>query len=125
MSNSSEVKVFSNISDDPVSFETVQDFNRYYERNKEFVDSFSTRGLNKKFIITGYRIGRKKGEIILYPVQTQRETVPEENNFEERNMIEEKIDSMNERLKKIEQLLSILLNNTPTRQQQSKQFYMN
>ena len=89
MSNSSEVKVFSNISDDPVSFETVQDFNRYYERNKEFVDSFSTRGLNKKFIITGYRIGRKKGEIILYPVQTQRETVPEENNFEERNMIEE------------------------------------
>lgn len=125
MSNSSEVKVFSNISDDPVSFETVQDFNRYYERNKEFVDSFSTRGLNKKFIITGYRIGRKKGEIILYPVQTQRETVPEENNFEERNMIEEKIDSMNERLKKIEQLLSILLNNTPARQQQSKQFYMN
>ena len=125
MSNSNEVKVFANISDDPVSFETVQDFNRYYERNKEFVDSFSTRGLNKKFIITGYRIGRKKGEIILYPVQTQRETVPEENNFEERNMIEEKIDSMNERLKKIEQLLSILLNNTPTRQQQSKQFYMN
>lgn len=126
MSNSSEVKVFSNISDDPVSFETVQDFNRYYERNKEFVDSFSTRGLNKKFIITGYRIGRKKGEIILYPVQNVRERSPEENpSSTDLGMIEEKIDSMNERLKKIEQLLSILLNNTPTRQQQSKQFYMN
>ena len=121
MSNSNEVKVFANISDDPVSFETVQDFNRYYERNKEFVDGFSTRGLNKKFIITGYRIGRKKGDIILYPVQTHRETSPEENNFEERNMLEEKIDSMNERLKKIEQLLNILLNNSPVQQQRSSQ----
>ena len=125
MNNSNEVKVFANISDDPVSFETVQDFNRYYERNKEFVDSFSTRGLNKKFIISGYRIGRKKGEIILYPVQTTHDRVPEENNFEDRSMLEEKIDSMNERLKKIEQLLTMILNNTPARQQQSKQFYMN
>ena len=106
MSISNEIRVFENISDNPISFETKEDFNRYYERNKETVDAFSTRGLNKKYIITGYRIGRKKGEIILYPVPIPRSQSPtNDHSFEDLTMLEEKIDSMNERLKKIEQLL--------------------
>ena len=111
MSNSTEVKVFANIGDDPITFETPQDFNLYYERNKKSVDSFSTRGLNRKFIIPSYKIGRKRGEIILYPVQNQaNHQSTSENIFDERSMIEEKIDSMNERLKKIELQLQMILN---------------
>ena len=124
MNVSNEIKVFENISDNPISFETKEDFNRYYERNKETVDAYSTRGLNKKFIITGYRIGRKKGEIILYPVQLPREHSPtNDQHLEDRSMLEEKIDSMNERLKKIESLLQMLLNQTPVQQNRSMQFY--
>lgn len=128
MSISNEIRVFENISDNPISFETKEDFNRYYERNKETVDAYSTRGLNKKFIITGYRIGRKKGEIILYPVQLPRDPSPthQQSIDDDRCMINEKIDSMNERLKKIETLLQMLLNQTPTTPIQrngSMQFY--
>ena len=123
MSVSNEIKVFENISDNPISFETKEDFNRYYERNKESVDTYSTRGLNKKFIITGYRIGRKKGEIILYPVQIPRESSPTfEQRFEDRSMLNEKIDSMNERLKKIETLLQMLLNQTPAQRTNTTNF---
>lgn len=125
MSISNEIKVFENISDNPISFETKEDFNRYYERNKETVDKFSTRGLNKKFIITGYKIGRKKGEIILYPVQIPRSQSPQEkfDSINDRSMLEEKIDSMNERLKKIETMLQMLLNQTPNQRNAPMQFY--
>ena len=127
MSISNEIKVFENISDNPISFETKEDFNRYYERNKETVDAYSTRGLNKKFIITGYRIGRKKGEIILYPVQNvvRQEEIQPRMIDEDRNMLEEKIDSINERLKKIEQMLLALAQNQSTMGNGFRQFYKN
>ena len=116
-----------NISDNPISFETKEDFNRYYERNKDAVDAYSTRGLNKKFIITGYRIGRKKGEIILYPVQNvvRQEEMQPRMIDEDRNMLEEKIDSINERLKKIEQMLLALVQNQSTIGTGFRQFYKN
>lgn len=128
MTDTNEIRVFANIGDDPITFETVQDFNLHYNRNKKLIDSFSTRGLNRKFIIPGYKIGRKKGEIILYPIQQQQQTdATVERDVDDLGMIEEKIDSMNERLKKIEQLLAMLFNNAPATPsyQQSRQFYKN
>ena len=68
---SDSIKVFSNLSDNVESFETKEDFMRYYERNKELIDKMPTRGLNTKYKIDGYKIGRSKNQLMLYPTTKQ------------------------------------------------------
>ena len=77
--NDTEVKVFSNLCDDVIEFETVEDFDNYYRKNKELIDKLSTRGLNQKFKIKNHHIGRLKNEITLYPLKdskTKKDNVP-------------------------------------------------
>lgn len=71
---SDSIKVFSNLSDNVESFETKEDFMRHYERNKELIDKMPTRGLNTKYKIDGYKIGRSKNQLMLYPT-TKSNTV--------------------------------------------------
>ena len=66
------VEVFENIGDNVVEFESKEEFDRYYKKNKEMIDNMKTRGLNRKFIIQGFKIGRKKGNIILYPLSLNK-----------------------------------------------------
>lgn len=79
------VEVFENIGDNIIEFETKEEFDRYYKKNKEFIDNMKTRGLNRKFVIKGYRIGRKKGNILLYP---NTKKIIEDNNKSEDKIIE-------------------------------------
>lgn len=67
------VEVFENIGDNIIEFETKEEFDRYYKKNKEFIDNMKTRGLNRKFIIKGFKIGRKKGNILLYPIASAQQ----------------------------------------------------
>lgn len=120
------IEVFENIGDNVIEFETKEEFDRYYKKNKEFIDNMKTRGLNRKFIIHGFRIGRKKGNIILYPTEIKNkdqsksddaygsgnnvaeETVTNsEINLDELYQIQEdiykKLDNLNQRLIRIEQ----------------------
>lgn len=110
------IEVFENIGDNVIEFETKEEFDRYYKKNKEFIDNMKTRGLNRKFIIHGFRIGRKKGNIILYPTEiknkdqskSDEETVTNsEINLDELYQIQEdiykKLDNLNQRLIRIEQ----------------------
>ena len=71
---SSEVKVFQNLYDDVLHFESKEEFNRYYNKNKEAIDKMATRGMNVKFKIEGFKIGRQKGNIILYPTKDSKQT---------------------------------------------------
>ena len=107
----SELKVFQNLYDDVLHFETKEEFNRYYAKNKESIDKMATRGLNVKFKINGFKIGRSKGDIILYPTKETKQT-PEINinQADESGItLHEKLNRLNERLKKIETLMSSLL----------------
>ena len=107
----SELKVFHNLYDDVLHFETKEEFNRYYAKNKEAIDKMATRGLNVKFKINGFKIGRSKGDIILYPTKETKQT-PETNinQADETGItLHEKLNRLNERLKKIESLMSSLL----------------
>ena len=107
----SELKVFQNLYDDVLHFESKEEFNRYYAKNKESIDKMATRGLNVKFKINGFKIGRTKGNIILYPTKETKQ-IPEINinQADESGItLHEKLNRLNERFKKIESLLTSLL----------------
>lgn len=102
------IKVFENIGDNVLSFETKEDFMRYYNKNQNTIDSMSTRGLNRKFKISGFKIGRLQGKIILYPLK-ETETKSEELDSKTKLTINEKLDFMNRRLKKIEEMINVII----------------
>ena len=131
----SDVKVFSNLYDEVMTFESKEEFNRYYAKNKESIDKMATRGLNVKFKINGYKIGRSKGELILYPVKDSHENIeiPQETTDETGLTVHQKLNNLNKKLKNIENILNQLLeaifenqNDTrqpiPTHSQQSSRF---
>lgn len=51
------------LSDTVMRFDTIADFNRYYDKHRDAVDSMPTRGLNIKYQITGHKLGRKHKEL--------------------------------------------------------------
>lgn len=70
---SEELKVFENLYDNIIRFENKEEFQRYYNKNKESIDAIPTRGLNIKFKIEGFKLGRQKGQIMLYPLSNSKE----------------------------------------------------
>ena len=103
---SESIKVFQNLYDEVIEFESKEQFMNYYERNKSKIDAMKTRGINVKFKIPGYRIGRKQNQILLFPTEKKEDDEKEENqNLDE---INEKLNLMNKRLKKIEDVLCYL-----------------
>ena len=65
---SDSIRVFNNLSDENLHFESKEEFDRYYKKNKETIDKMSTRALNMKISIDGYKLGRLKKELTLFPV---------------------------------------------------------
>ena len=120
MNNS--IKVFQNIGDNVICFDTKEDFMKHYNKNKETIDGMSTRGLNVKYKIEGFKIGRSKGEIILYPLKESKSKSDSETdlNLQQQSQpeiknkltIEEKLDYINRRIKKIEEMLTLIINQT-------------
>lgn len=107
------VEVFENIGDNIIEFETKEEFDRYYKKNKEFIDNMKTRGLNRKFIIKGFKIGRKKGNILLYPIDKKINACKQEINTNDDKIIansENESINLNE-LEEIQTDIYIRLNN--------------
>lgn len=125
---SASIKVFDKLSDNVVSFDNKEDFMKYYGIHKEEIDLQPTRGLNLKYQIKGYKIGRKAGNVVLYPVRGQtvsqppvsKEEVPEESPSApppqthvqqpapstNAMSIEDKLNNLNKRLKQVEQAIN-------------------
>lgn len=116
---SEDVIVFENIGDNPITFETKEDFIRYYTKNKTTIDQIKTRGLNRKFKIDGFKIGRQKGTIVLFPQAKNNDQVKNENeeyfsttqSTEETDLLNTKIDIINQKLQKIELMINEILDN--------------
>ena len=66
---SEDIGVYENLSDNAITFDTKEEFMIYYQDHKDEIDSKPTRGLNMKYVIDGYKIGRKNGRIMLYPTR--------------------------------------------------------
>lgn len=84
------IEVSQTLSDNAMDFESISDFNKYYQKHQELVDSMTTRGLNIKYRISGYKLGRKK---------TKLQFIANDKNIGESCEIEElerKIDELRE-----------------------------
>lgn len=99
------MSIYKKQSEDSKTFETAEEFLKYYENNKKDIDALHTRSLNLKFKITGHTIGRKKGEIILYPKKSEQTETPQENDETKITLenLKQAILQLNERLKKLEE----------------------
>ena len=124
---SDSIKVFNNLSDENLHFESKEEFDRYYKKNKEIIDKMSTRALNMKISIDGFKLGRLKKELTLFPITgalgkrlgaisdaklNDSSTEINIDNSMGESLVELKLDNISERLKKLEQLINLILKQT-------------
>ena len=60
-----EIHILQPIMNPIKEFHTPEEFNIYYNKNKEEIDNTTTHKLNKLYRIDGYRITKIKGELML------------------------------------------------------------
>lgn len=103
------MSIYKKQSDDLKTFETAEEFLKYYDNNKKDIDETHTRSLNLKFKINGHTIGRKQGKLILYPKKSEQKESQEttiSNDLDEKyEQLKQAILQLNERLKKLEESL--------------------
>ena len=103
------MSIYKKQSEDFKTFESAEEFLKYYENNKKDIDALHTRSLNLKYKINGHTIGRKLGKIILYPKKSEQKNHPQEQDVEETKLVIEQLKQailqMNERLKIIEEYI--------------------
>ena len=81
------MSIYKKQSDDLKTFETPEEFLKFYENNKKDIDETKTRSLNLKYKIKGHHIGRKENKLILYPIRIVNE--PEETTDQKNSDIQE------------------------------------
>jgi len=64
-----KIKVHLNKNHDPKVFDTVEDFDKFYQINKEEIDKTSTISLNEMYLIKNHRIGKQKNQVMIYPLK--------------------------------------------------------
>ena len=60
-----DLEIIEPIQNYKKEFKTVDEFNLYYSKNKDDIDSLTTHKLNKMYHIDGYRITKIKGKLCL------------------------------------------------------------
>ena len=108
MSKTESVTVFENLSDNIITFNSKEQFMNYYDKNKETIDNMKTRGLNTKFKIDGYRIGRKNNILMLFPTKVENKDT-EQTSVTNTDDLHEEIQDLRERIDSIGALLNKLL----------------
>ena len=116
MSQTEQTKVFKYLYQNVTNFESKEEFDRFYLRNKEEIDKTSTNALNIKYKINGYRFGRKKGELLLFPVKKNEEKTLENNQINE-----EQLQKITDMQLKFDEIASKLDENNTFSDEQLKQ----
>ena len=73
-----DLKIIGPIKSPLKEFDSVDEFNIYYHKHKDEMDTETTHSLNKKFKINGYRITKIKGVLCLKKIATMN---PKKNRF--------------------------------------------
>ena len=101
------IEEFKNLSDTTITFNNKQEFENYYKLHQEEIDNTKTRGLNIKYKIPGYHIGRKQRKLILFPNTNAQSSANDSKEREADTTLNElsklslKIDSIYEMLNSI------------------------
>lgn len=93
-----DLKVIEPIKNYVKEFNSPVEFNLWYAKHKEEVDSLTTHKLNKMYLITGYRITKIKGELMLKVdrhVKEKEEGESEDDINELRNEIKNIKETLN------------------------------
>lgn len=99
----SYISVIEKLSDNLVEFESKEDFEKYYAINKNSIDKMATRGLNTKYLIPGYKLGRKNGELKFIPTISSN-TIETTDSY-----LEDKLDQIMGKICKLEKTMNIIL----------------
>lgn len=89
------MSIYKKQSEDQKTFETPEEFLKFYENNKKDIDETHTRSLNLKYKIKDHTIGRKAGKIILYPIKKEKINNEEVLEFKQQfEILEEKYNKL-------------------------------
>lgn len=104
--NHMDVKIIEPIKHFIKEFNTPEEFNMWYKMNKKEMDELTTHKLNKLYHINGYRITKRKGELMLkiYDENKKIENSSNEENLQNDDRIteiENNIEQINEEIKNI------------------------
>ena len=95
-----ELKVIEPIKNYIKEFNSPVEFNLWYAKHKEEVDSLTTHKLNKMYHIEGYRITKIKGELML-KVDRHVKEKEEGESEDEINELRNEIKNIKEALNKL------------------------
>ena len=96
-----DLKVIEPIKNYIKEFNSPVEFNLWYAKHKEEVDSLTTHKLNKMYLINGYRITKIKGELMLKVDRKVKEETEEETIHEEINELRGEIAKIKETMNKL------------------------
>ena len=100
----SEIKILQPITNYIKEFDSPDEFNLFYNKHKEEIDSTTTHKLNKLYHIKGYRITKIKDVLML---KKHEEKKHEEKKEEEPEMnVQDEIRQMKETINRIIQFLN-------------------
>ena len=114
-----DLKVIEPIKNYIKEFNSPVEFNLWYAKHKEEVDSLTTHKLNKMYLIKDYRITKIKGELMLKkdPKLKEKEKEGEEENIhEEINELRDEIAKIKEAYNKLVEYVNNGLKTSVTEQ---------
>lgn len=110
------IKIIEPISKYIKEFDTVDEFNLFYTKNKEEIDNITTHKLNKLYHIKGYRITKIKNVLMLKKNKDDMsscEVDNDDNNNDEVDVnyheINNEIQKINDEIKTIKQTINTII----------------
>ena len=95
-----DLKIIEPVQKYVKEFESPEEFNVFYAKNKDEIDSQTTHMLNKKYHIKGLVITKIKGELCL-----KKPWIKKNNNNESSNDLEVRVKRLEETVNKIIDLI--------------------
>jgi hypothetical protein len=61
------ITVYQRQDEMAIHFNSLEEFKKYYENDKEAIFKEPTRGINRKYRIKGYKLSKKQGQLLAIP----------------------------------------------------------
>ena len=104
-----DLKVIEPIKNYLKEFKTVDEFNLYYSKNKDEIDSMTTHKLNKMYHIDGYRITKIKGKLCLKKWEKKHKESKHEEE-EQLEFYEQEINYLKNEIEKLKITINSIIN---------------
>ena len=111
-----ELKLIEPIRNYTKEFNTPDEFNIWYSKNKDTIDKLTTHKLNKMYHINGYRITKIKGILCLKKWENKAKKEEDKNNvcFDEvmdefRDEYNSQLEEMKKEIKKLKDVINKII----------------